>query len=519
MIDRLTGHLAQAGRYVRALSGWPRFGLAFAAGVVTAFAFAPFNVFPALLLGFAVLVLLIDNAAAGKKPIIDSAKLGWAFGFGQFLFGLHWIAYSFLVFPGAHEWQLPILILLFAALALFQTAVGAAAGWLWRSGPARLFLFAALYGVAEWLRGHIFTGFPWNLPAYGWGVSLAMLQSAAVFGAYGLSLLTVLFGAALAELFAPQLKWKAPAALTALFVLFWIGGTVRLETSPATTVPGVNLRLVQPNVPQAEKYQRRYVLRNWRRLVELSRAPGNPSIIVWPEAAPPFLLDEQPLALDQITQLVAGRKGLIAGALRREIGSNDDVRYFNSLFVFDKDGMLVTTYDKFHLVPFAEYLPFEKTMDALGIEKLTGIEGSFVPGDGITTVRLSGAGTLTPLICYEILFPGEVVSGQRPDWFVNVTDDSWFGPWAGPRQHLLVARVRAIEEGIPVARAANTGISAIVDPLGRITRYLGLGETGRVDGPLPAAIASTPYSRLGDWLFAFMVCANVALTWVFSKGK
>jgi apolipoprotein N-acyltransferase len=514
MLERL----AAAGDFVRGLKGWRRLGLAYVTGIISALGFAPFDFFPVLLLGFAVVVLMIDGAGPQRR-LMTGAAVTWAFGFGQYTFGMHWIAYAFMVDPVAHAWQIPFVFLFFAALALFQFCAGALAAAFWR-GPGRVFAFAVSYGVFEWLRGHILTGFPWNIPAYGWGASLGVLQSAAVFGAYGLSLLTVLFGAALADLFAPRPRWKIAAAVAGVFALMWIGGTVRLESVAPRTMPGVTVRLVQPNVPQAEKYVRRYKLRNWRRLLDLSREPGNPTVIIWPEAAPPFAgLDEQPLALDQIAGLTAGRQGLITGAVRVEYLPTDKLRYFNSLFVFGRDGRLVATYDKYHLVPFGEYLPFEAILSRLGLTKLTGIDGSFTPGDGPKTYELPGAGTLTPLICYEILFPGEVVGATRPDWLVNVTDDSWFGPWAGPRQHLLVARVRAIEEGLPVARAANTGISAIIDPVGRITRSLGLDQTGIVDGPLPAAIASTPYSRFGDWWFVLMVCANVALTWLFSKGK
>lgn len=519
MLEPLTRGLAAAGAFVRALKGWRRIGFAFAAGVVSALGFPPFNFFPALLVGFALVVVLIDGAEP-KRRIRTGAVVTWAFAFGQYCLGMHWIAYAFMVDPVAHAWQIPFVFVFFAALALFQLCAGALSGWLWRPGPGRVFLFALCYGLVEWLRGHIFTGFPWNIPAYGWGASLAVLQSAAVVGAYGLSLLTVLFGAALADLLAPQPRWKVAAAVAGLFALLWVGGTVRLVTAAPKTVPDVRLRLVQPNVPQAEKYLRRYKARNWRRLIDLSRAPGNPTLIVWPEAAPPFAgLDEQPLALEQIAALTAGRQGLITGALRVEYLSTDNYRYFNSLFVFGRDGKLVATYDKYHLVPFGEYLPYEKTLNSLGLTKLTGMDGFFTPGDGPKTYALPGAGTLTPLICYEILFPGEVVGEERPDWLVNVTDDSWFGPWAGPRQHLLVARVRAIEEGLPVARAANTGISAIIDPFGRITQRLGLNQTGFVDGPLPAAIAPTPYSRFSDWWFVLLICTNVALTWLFSKGK
>jgi apolipoprotein N-acyltransferase len=517
MINNLIRALAAAGAFVRGLEGWRRLGFAFAAGLVSALGFAPFNLFPALLLGFAAVVLLIDGARAERR-IGVAAGVAWAFGCGQYSLGMHWIAFAFMVDPIAHAWQIPIVFVFFALLALFQFAAGALAALYWR-GPGRIFLFALCYGVAEWLRGHVFTGFPWNIPAYGWGASSAVLQSTALFGAYGLSLLTVLFGAALAELFGARPKWTVPAALAGLFALLWIGGSVRLATTPEKTAPGVSLRLVQPNIPQAEKYQRRYVLRNWKRLIDLSRAPGQASILIWPEAAPPLLLEEQPLALQQVAELTAHRQGLLTGGLRRELGDDNSVRYANSFFVFGRGGVLLATYDKSHLVPFGEYLPGEAWLSRFGLQKLTGIDGSFTPGDGPRRLALPGAGTLTPLICYEILFPGEVVGAVRPDWLVNVTDDSWFGPWAGPRQHLLVARVRAIEEGLPVARAANTGISAIIDPLGRITRRLGLNQTGTVDGLLPAAIAPTPYSRIGDWWLVLLVCANVALTWIFSKGK
>jgi len=513
--------LQRTGDVIRALTGWRRLGFAFAAGVVSALGFAPFGVFPALLFGFAALVLLIDGGQDGAHPIRSAALAGWAFGFGQFLLGLHWIVYAFMVDPAAHAWQIPFVAVLFpGGLALFQAAACAVAAKFWRPGPARFFVFALCYGLAEWLRGHILTGFPWNIPAYGWSGSLAVLQSSAVFGAYTLSLLTILFGTTLADWFAPRRLWKFPAALAGLFVVFWIGGSVRLWLSPTVDVPGVRLRLVQPNVPQAEKYLPQYRLRNWRRLLELSRTPGSdPTILIWPEAAPPFFLDEQPIALAQIAELTANGQGLLTGAIRREYSPADEAHFFNSFFVFGQGGRLLATYDKSHLVPFGEYLPFEQTLRRLGLQKLTGIDGSFVKGDGPRAYDLPGAGALTPLICYEILFPGEVVGDRRPGWFVNVTDDSWFGPWAGPQQHLVVARVRAIEEGIPVVRAANTGISAIIDPYGRITKRLGLGQMGALDGSLPAAIAATPFSRFSDWWFALVVCAMVALTWIFSKRK
>ena len=508
--------------FVRGLNGSRRFLFAWLAGLLSALGFAPFGLFAFLLLGYGALVVLIDAAQSAARPIRASALAGFAFGFGQFFVGLHWIGYAFMVDPGAHEWQIPFVAVLFpGGLALFIALACAAATTFWREGPARILVLAVSLAVAEWLRGHVLAGFPWNIAAYGWGDSLAILQSAALFGSYTLTLLTILFGASLAELFRARPKWLFPSCMAALFVLLWIGGEVRLAAVPAAYVPGVRLRLVQPDIPQAEKYQRRYVVRNWERLLSLSVRPAAPSptIIVWPEAAPPFLLAREPAALDQIAMLTARGRVLMTGAVRRERNGTDEPNYYNSFYLFGRGGELLSTYDKFHLVPFGEYLPFERILDRWGIAKLTGINGSFASGDGPHTYDVPGAPSVGPLICYEILFPDAVVGASRPGWLVNVTDDSWFGPWAGPQQHLLVARVRAIEEGIPVARAANTGISAIIDPLGRIGGMLGLDRMGIVDGDLPAAIAPTPYSRLREAWFLLFVSACAGLAWMFSRGK
>jgi apolipoprotein N-acyltransferase len=510
--------LAALGRFFRTQTGWRAFGLAVLAGAVSALSFEPFEFFPGLIFGLAALVLLLDGAQTQAKPLRASALTGFGFGYGQFLIGLYWIGYAFLVDAADHAWQIPFVALLFPGfLALFFAGAAAAAARFWRPGLARILALALAYSLAEWLRGHVLTGFPWNLPAYGWGASPAVLQSAAVFGAYGLSFLTVLFGCSLAGLFEEKPRLKFAGAMCTVFAALFAAGTVRLALNPVAEVPGVTLRLVQPNIPQAEKYQRRYVLRNWQRLVSLSEGGGNPSIIIWPEAAPPFLIDEQPLALEQLARLTKNRLGLLTGAIRRDTSTPGQIRYANSFFLFTHEDGLLASYDKSHLVPFGEYLPFEKTLTQLGLSKLTGIDGSFMRGDGPKLFTLPGAGNVTALICYEILFPGAVEGPKRPDWFVNVTDDSWFGPWAGPRQHLLVAQVRAIEEGVPVIRDANTGISAIIDPLGRITHSLAQDKTGVVDGALPAAIAPTPYVRVHGLLWWLLAGASFTVLVVFFR--
>ena len=237
-----------------------------------------------------------------------------------------------------------------------------------------------------------------------------------------------------------------PLALIGLFLCLWIFGALRLANEPTVNLPNILVRLVQPDVPQNQKYVRRLVARNWQRLLDLSSLPGPVTHIVWPEAAPPFLLGRSAVALDEIALLTNG-KSLITGTVRAQ-PSLDRPAFYNSLFIFGPGGRLVAAYDKFHLVPFGEYVPYAQLLNHIGITKLTEGQGGFAAGDGPHIYPVPGAPDVTPLICYEIIFPGAVTARQRPGWLVNVTDDSWFGPWAGPMQHLLIARARAIEEGL-----------------------------------------------------------------------
>lgn len=508
-----------AGSFVRDLRGWRRLTFAFVVGALSALAFAPFGLFPLLLLAYAALVLLLDGAQNDPRPIRRSAVLGWTFGFGQFLAGLYWVGYAFMVDAAAHAWQLPFVALIFpGGLALFIALACAAYAYAWREGSARIFLFAACYAVAEWLRGNILTGFPWNLAGYGWGASLGVLQSTALFGVYGLTLLTILFGASLALLCErnPPKHFITPVALALVFVALWIGGDIRLAATPANFVSGVHLRIVQPNVPQGEKYLPRLQAAHWRELMELSLARGRvaPTHIIWPEAAPPFLLARVPQALDGIAILTGRNKVLMTGAVRADRDSDGEIVFHNSFYIFGPGGALLATYDKFHLVPLGEYVPFPKTLRALGIDKLVNQPGGFGTGDGPHTYDVPGAPPAAPLICYEILFPGAVSSPERrAGWFVNVTDDSWFGPPSstGPYQHFLVARVRAIEEGLPVVRAANTGISAVVDPVGRVVAQLPMDQAAVLDSTLPKALQPTPFARIGQPIFLVLIAACVAL--------
>ena len=506
---------------LRGLTGWRRWLAAFALGAVSATSFAPLNFFPALLIGYAGLLLLMDGADATQRPLRRAFSAGWVFFFGQFLVGLHWIGYPFLINAEAHLWMMPFAVALMpAGLALFGALFCGLAAYFWQDGPARVFVLAVLLAIAEWVRGHIFTGLPWNLSGYGWGASLAVLQSASLFGVYGLSFLTILFGASLAEL--ADRRWRMPAAMLALFALLWGFGAWRIGATTITDVPGVSLRLVQPNIPQREKYVRALMLRNWQRLMDLSlrpddKAQGRPTHIIWPEAATGFPVARAPGALDQIGLFTARGQTLLTGSDRIE-RSGEGLSYYNSLYLFGPGGALPVVYDKFHLVPFGEYVPFAELLGSLGVTKLT-TGGGFSSGDGPKLLAVAGAPPVTALICYEVIFPRAVTDPKapRPGWFVNITDDSWFGPWAGPRQHLLITRTRAIEEGLPIARAANTGISSVIDPLGRLRAPLALGQSGVVDSRLPAALPQTLYSRFGDLLFLLLLVTGAFAAFVLAR--
>ena len=510
---------------ITGLAGWRALLFAFAAGAASALAFAPLNFFPALLLGYAALVLLLDGAADKPRRLRCAAGLGWAFFCGQFVVGLHWIVYPFLIYPDATFWELPFAVLLPAGLALFGALAASLAILFWPKGAGRILIFAGAVASSEWLRGHVLTGFPWNLSGYGWGASLALLQSASLMGIYGLSFLTILLGASLAEL--ASSRWRLPVAVALLFAGLWGFGVYRLATTPISSVAGVRIRLVQPHIPQAEKYVRRLMARNWQRLFSLSiqktgqqirQPPGAardiPTHIIWPEAATGFPVARSPEALDQIALLTARGQTLMTGS-DRLLRDDKGITAYNSVYLFAPDAPPRIT-DKFHLVPFGEYVPFARILNRIGISQLT-IGSGFSAGDHPHVLQAPPAPPVTPLVCYEVIFPHEVVdpAEPRPGWLVNITDDSWFGPWAGPQQHFLIARVRAIEEGLPIARAANTGISAMIDPLGRVPAGLALDKMGVVDTVLPQALPAPPYARIGDLVFlSFLVIAafaNIAL--------
>jgi apolipoprotein N-acyltransferase len=506
--------------------GWRRAVIAFVAGAICNLGIAPFGLWPALFLGFPVLVWLIDGTTARRwNGVIAAAGTGWLFGFGYFLFGLYWVGHAFLVDAKTFGWLLPFaVILLPAGLALF-TALGVGiARALWAPGWYRVLALAVGLTISEWLRGHVLTGFPWNAFGYALTEPLVLAQGAALFGLWGLTFVAVAVFASPATLVDSNASMRRPwlPLAVALGVVAAIGvyGAVRLAATPTAYVSGVRLRIMQPNLQQDEKFNyaaKQQVMTRYLALSDRSTSPQSTGVrdathLIWPESAFPFFLTREPEALAQIAALLPPGTVLITGAVRAAESANPQfVRAYNSVYVIDHDGSILSVYDKVHLVPFGEYLPWQIFLERMGLMQLTKVKGGFLSGERRRSLTAPGAPPFLPLICYEIIFPRAAVpADERPAWMLNVTNDGWFGDSAGPYQHLQQARVRAIEEGLPLVRAANTGVSAVIDPTGRVMQSLPLGAEGVLDSALPRAIDRTPYVRIGDSGIALMITVVLA---------
>lgn len=485
----------------------PAMLVAMIVGVLATLAQAPFGVWPLIFLVWPICIWLLDSTASAPRPLRAAFGIGWAFGFGSFISGLYWIGNSFLVDAETHGWIMPFaMILLPAGLGLFSGLAFLLARRFWIDGWRRVIWFAAALALIEFMRGHVLTGFPWNMPGQVFSENLFLIQSASLFGAYGLNLIVLVMGASAATLTdnaARRARLMLPAISLVMLGALLVFGALRLP-SEEQWVEGVRIRIVQPNVPQAEKYVPELRQRNWRRLITPLadvRAAGI-THVVWPEAAPPFLIDRSQDALAVIKDLL-GDIVLMTGAARIEEGAQGE-RFFNSFYVI-RGGEIIATYDKAHLVPFGEYLPLSGFLEAIGLTKIIGGAGNFSEGPGVATLMVPGAPPMGPLICYEIIFPAEVTDdAQRPAFLVNVTDDSWFGDSIGPQQHLAQARLRAVEEGLPIVRAANTGVSALIDPFGRILSRLPYGSEGVIDVSLPASLSGTLFMVAGRSVFILL---------------
>jgi apolipoprotein N-acyltransferase len=502
--------------------GWKGATIALVAGALSAIAMAPFNAWPVLFLTFPVMVWLIDGAGAGRwHGVLAAALAGWWFGLGYFVPGLYWIGYAFLVDASTFAWLLPFAVLgLPAYLALFTAFGFALARLVWTRDVSRVIALAASLTLAEWLRGHVLTGFPWNAFGYALTEPLALAQTASLIGLWGMTFLSVAIFASPAVLIDGSSRgrkpWVAPVLALLLLVAMGVFGAVRLKLHPTVTVANVKLRIMQPNLQQDVRFNysaKAEVMQKYLTLSDRASGPQSTgvrdaSILIWPESAFPFFLSREADAMAQIADLLPKGTVLITGSVRAPDAPPGVriTRAYNSVYVIDHDGSVLSIYDKLHLVPFGEYLPFQEWMEKLGLVQLTKVQGGFIPGIRRRSIAIPNAPRALPLICYEAIFPGDVAArDDRPGWIVNLTNDGWFGISTGPYQHLQQTRLRAIEEGLPVVRAANTGISAVIDPSGRIVARLGLGVEGVLDSSLPSALPPTVYARAGDIPAALIV--------------
>jgi apolipoprotein N-acyltransferase len=509
--------------------GWRRGLIAFAAGAVSVLAIAPFNFWPVLFLTLPVAVWLIDGAGAGKLHGLPAAALsGWWFGFGYLIAGLYWTGNALLVDAQTFGWLLPFAVAgLPAALAIFFALGFLLARLIWTRDASRILALAVALTASEWLRGHILTGFPWNALGYALASPLALAQTASLIGLWGLTFLAIAIFASPAvladEKSMTQRKWLPPALALIVLAVMAGYGAFRLSREPTRLVDGVKLRIMQPNLPQDAKFNygaRAEVMRKYLALSDRATGPQSAglrdaTVLIWPESAFPFFLAREADAMAQIANLLPQGTILITGAVRPPDAAPPGqpvTRAYNSIYVIDHDGSILSIYDKLHLVPFGEFLPFQTAMERLGFTQITKVQGGFIPGTRRKSIDLPNAPRMLPLICYEAIFPGDIATrDDRPAWIVNVTNDGWFGNSTGPYQHLQQARLRAIEEGLPIVRAANTGVSAVIDPLGRTVAQLGLGTEGVLDAGLPAARPATPYSRAGDLPAAILVAVGLAI--------
>jgi apolipoprotein N-acyltransferase len=443
-------------------------------------------------------------------------------GFGYLLVSVWWIAEAFLVDAATRGWQGPFAVALTAGgVGLFWGGAGLVYKWL-APGPSRsalrLLVFAAVLSLFEWLRGHVLTGFPWDLPGETWRAGSALSQTASLVGAYGLTFITVAIGASGVALWRPDglrnrliVLGLAAATLAGL----WSFGAWRLSR-PAAPDTAVRLRVIQPGLGEEATWTTPVLVARYQRFMDLTAQPARhlPDVVIWPEGAIPYTFNDYlapgTWTRDALEKALRPGQTLLTGGARTA-PSRDGPLYYNTMLALRRtsDGLdMLGGYDKFRLVPFGEFVPLASLFDRIGLKPLVQVGEPFTPGPRPAPLDINGLPRVQPLICYEILFPSLATDqGRRPSWIVNVSDDAWYGRTSGPLQHLNMARYRAIEQGLPVVRSTPTGVSAIIDGYGRMRASLGLGQAGVIDRLLPSALPPTLYSRWGDWPFLVVIAA------------
>jgi apolipoprotein N-acyltransferase len=510
-LSRLAGRVA-------GLKGWRRQLAGAAAGALGSLALPPLHLVFFLWPAFAVLLWLVSGCARPRS----AAFVGWSFGFGYFLSGLYWVGFSFFVDAERFAVFMPFAVgglaagmALFTALALYFTALSGTTGW------RRILVLTAAWLFSDWLRAWVLSGFPWNFLGTVWTFSDAMMQPAALGGVWLLTVLALLPAAGSSLLAGrdrggPLGSYIFIAIAHLLLLAVWAGGELRLWRAPPAdewVVEGERLRIVQPAIAQSLKWQPELRAQHVLTQMRMSASEGHDGItqIIWAETAVPFFLEDDPALRQALARVVPPGGFLFTGA--PSVRNDGETRIFrNSFYALDGLGDIAQRFDKVHLVPFGEYDPFR---DWLPVGALAASAGNFEAGEGLRTWRLGNLPAASPLICYEVIFPGAVVraDGPRPGWLLNATNDAWFGRSSGPYQHFANARLRAVEEGLPLVRAANSGISGVVDAYGRVVASLGLGQSGVLDAPLPKPAGGiTLYARFGNFVLLGLVILLLAPT-------
>ncbi len=510
------------------------------AGAFACLSLPPFNIWPVLFVSYTVLVWLLDDTVrqrtGTRRRFGAGFVIGWCFAFGYFVPSLWWISEAFWLEPEKFAALIPFAVAgLPAYLSLYWGMAFGVAAVLWIAGWPRVLLLAALIGAGEWFRGHLLTGFPWNLPGYGVGSLDGFSQIASLVGIYGMTVL-VIVAAAVPAVFGDVSKQpqRSPgrvvfAALVGVVaVAFHVWGSVRVSSYETTLDEGADsatlVRIIQPNISQKDKWDPAHASQIIDTYLKLSSIPfarpsKAPPIIVWPESALPRLIGEEDALRARIMDSLPAGSPLLTGGLHRVTDAHGGSAIFNSLLAIPAGGQIAARHDKVRLVPFGEFLPFQWLLEPLGLRQLVNLPPGFSAGSEDRVVRLDGIPAFAGFICYEAVFPRSLPYASRPDMLVNATNDAWFGTSGGPHQHLGHARFRAIEQGVPMIRAANTGISAIIDATGRVRASLALGTTGHLDVFMPVIMAATPYSVIGDLGFLGLLTLIAAVYLICRRMK
>lgn len=498
---------------IQQYQGKKRYFLSLFLGSLLGLVLAPVYLIPLAIIALPFHLWQIDSCTNKKQAF----WLGWFFGLGFFVVGLYWIAFALLVDIKQFGWMIPFAMFGIPAVLAFYTAIISLLTYrLPQKGFKKVVLFAVIWTTAEMLRGFLFTGFPWNLIGYIWTISDAMLQITSVTGIWGLSFITILaFAMPYSIKWGEKHKNILPTILAffSLLVVFALG-SYRLFKAE-NTYHAEKVRIIQGNISQHEKWEenKRNDIVNKYLSMTVSKPFDSVKYVVWPEAAIPFYMEENSILTKAIGQVTPRGGILITGSIHADKSEAGFIeRVYNSVHAIDDNGTVIAIYNKHHLVPFGEYVPFRSI---LPIEKITAGMTDFSEGEGVKTLPIPGMPAFSPLICYEAIFPNAVIDKKEPPQvMINVTNDAWYGNSSGPYQHFNMVRVRAVEHGIPLIRAANTGISGVIDPYGRVLSKTKLEQDAVLDEQIPNALKyATLYTKFGNYIIIFIMLIMFSFAW------